>query len=55
MESWDQKKVKLKQKFAILLDNDLNFIDGHKEDMILKLQIKLHKTKEELSMIIENL
>jgi len=55
MESWNDTKVKLKQKFSILLDNDLNFVEGYKDDMILKLQAKLNKTKEELTKIIEGL
>ncbi len=55
MESWNEKKGKLKQKFAILMDNDLSFIEGHKEEMFVKLQNKLGKTKEELLKIIEGL
>ena len=42
----------LKQKFAILTDNDLMFEEGKKEEMFGKLQIKLGKTKEELHKII---
>ena len=53
MENWIEKKVKLKEKFAILIDNDLNYIIGHKEDMLAKLQLKLGLTKEELQKIIE--
>jgi uncharacterized protein YjbJ (UPF0337 family) len=49
---WNFQKGKLKQKFAILTDNDLMFDDGMKEEMFGKLQIKLGKTKEELQKII---
>jgi uncharacterized protein YjbJ (UPF0337 family) len=53
--SWNEQKGKLKQKFAILLDNDLMFEDGKKDEMFGKLQIKLGKTKEELLKLIASL
>ncbi len=53
--AWEEQKGKLKQKFAKLTDNDLLYIDGKKEEMMGKLQIKLGKSKEELELILENL
>ncbi|WP_394758571.1 CsbD family protein [Flavobacterium sp.] len=53
--TWEEQKGKLKQKFAKLTDNDLLFIDGKKEEMMGRLQIKLGKTKEELHKILEAL
>jgi uncharacterized protein YjbJ (UPF0337 family) len=53
--NWDEQKGKLKQKFATLTDNDLLFVEGKKEEMLGKLQIKLGKSKEELHKIIEAL
>lgn len=50
--SWIETKGKLKQKFAVLTDNDLMFADGKKDEMIGRLQIKLGKTKEEMQKII---
>ncbi len=50
--NWNSQKGKLKQKFAILTDNDLMFDDGMKDEMFGRLQIKLGKTKEELNKII---
>jgi len=50
--NWNVQKGKLKQKFAILTDNDLKFEEGKKEEMFGRLQIKLGKTKEELHKII---
>jgi uncharacterized protein YjbJ (UPF0337 family) len=50
--NWNEQKGKLKQKFAVLTDNDLMFEEGKKEEMIGKLQITLGKTKEELLKII---
>jgi len=49
------KKGKLKQKFAVLTDNDLMFEEGKKDEMFGKLQKKLGKTKEELHKIIAGL
>ena len=53
--SWEEQKGKLKQKFAVLTDNDLLFVEGKKEEMLGKLQITLGKTKEELHNIISGL
>lgn len=50
--NWNEQKGKLKQKFAMLTDNDLMFAEGKKDEMLGKLQIKLGKTKEELYKII---
>lgn len=55
MGSWNEQKGKLKQKFAILTDNDLLFAEGKKEEMYGRLQIKLGKSKEEFLRIIEGL
>jgi uncharacterized protein YjbJ (UPF0337 family) len=53
--TWIEQKGKLKQRFAVLTDNDLMFEEGQKEEMFGKLQIKLGKTKEELRNIIAGL
>lgn len=53
--NWDEQKGKLKQKFAQLTDDDLLLIEGKKDELLGKLQIKLGKTKEELHKIIEGL
>ena len=50
--NWNEQKGILKQKFAILTDNDLMFTEGKKDEMFGRLQIKLGKTKEELHKII---
>ena len=49
--NWNEQKGKLKQKFAVLTDNDLMFEEGMKDEMFGKLQKKLGKTKEELHKI----
>ncbi|MEN9908008.1 MAG: hypothetical protein RLZZ540_1157 [Bacteroidota bacterium] len=53
--NWEEQKDKLKQKFAALMDNDMFFLEGKKEEMIVRLQLKLGKTKEEVSEIIQAL
>jgi uncharacterized protein YjbJ (UPF0337 family) len=50
--NWNEMKGKLKQKYAVLTDNDLIFEEGKKDEMLGKLQLKLCKTKEELNKII---
>lgn len=50
--NWNEQKGKLKQKFAVLTDNDLLFEEGREDEMFGKLQKKLGKTKEELHKII---
>lgn len=53
-ETWDQTKAKLKQKFAILTDNDMLFTEGKSEEMLARLQLKTGKTKAEIQKIISN-
>lgn len=53
--AWEEQKAKLKQKFALLTDNDLLFIEGKKDEMLARVEKKLGKTKEELLEIIEKL
>ncbi len=53
--NWNEQKGKLKQKFATLTDDDLLFVEGKKDEMLGKLQIKLGKTKEELHVILKEL
>jgi uncharacterized protein YjbJ (UPF0337 family) len=53
--NWNELKGKLKQKFAVLTDNDLLFVKGKKEEMLARLQIKLGKTKEDIHKIIAEL
>jgi uncharacterized protein YjbJ (UPF0337 family) len=53
--NWNEQKGKLKQKFAVLTDNDLMYEEGKREEMFGKLQIKLGKTREELHKIVDSL
>ena len=53
--NWDRKKGILKQKFAVLTDNDLLFTEGKEDELLGRLQVKLGKSKEELYKIIQPL
>lgn len=53
--NWTEQKAKLKAKFPVLTDSDLNYETGKKDDMLGRIQKKLSKTKEELNAIIEKL
>ena len=53
--NWNEQKGKLKQKFAVLTDNDLLYEEGKQDEMYGRLQIKLGKTKDELHKIIGEL
>lgn len=53
--NWNEQKGKLKARYAMLTDNDLMFLEGKKEEMYGRLQLKLGKSKEELMNIIMEL
>lgn len=53
--NWNEIKGKLKQKFALLTDSDLLLLEGKKDEMLGRLQVKLGKTKEELHKLISDL
>jgi hypothetical protein len=52
---WNDKKEKLKQKYTIITDEDLNFCDGKEKEMMEILGYKLGKTKDELLSLISDL
>ena len=53
--NWNELKGKLKQKFAILTDNDLMFEDGKEDAALGKIQQKLGKTKDEWDRLMNEL
>ncbi len=52
---WNETKGKLKQKFAMLTDNDLLLVEGKQDEMLGRLQARLGKTKEDIHKIIADL
>ena len=53
--NWNETKGKLKQKFAILTDDDLLLVEGKHDEMMGKIQTRLGKTKEEIQKLIADL
>jgi uncharacterized protein YjbJ (UPF0337 family) len=53
--NWNEIKGKLKQKFSMLTDNDLLFVEGKQDEMLGRLQVRLGKTKEEIHKLISEL
>jgi uncharacterized protein YjbJ (UPF0337 family) len=53
--NWNETKGKLKQKFAILTDDDLLLVEGKHDEMMGKIQARLGKTKEEIQKLIADL
>ena len=54
-ENWNDQKEKLKTKFSNLTDEDLNYEEGKRDEMLSRVQTKLGKTPEELTAIIAEL
>jgi uncharacterized protein YjbJ (UPF0337 family) len=50
--NWIAQKDKLKKKFGTLTDEDLAFEEGKKDEMLVRVQTKIGKSKEELQAII---
>lgn len=53
--NWNEIKGVLKQKFAMLTDNDLLLVEGKQDEMLGRIQAKLGKTKEEIQKLISEL
>lgn len=52
---WDRIKEKLKKKYAILTDEDLEYREGQEEKLLDTLQSKLGKTKSEVKQLLRDL
>ncbi len=50
--NWEYQKEKLKQRFSSLTENDLYFEQGKIEEMLIRLQKKIGKSRHELHSII---
>ncbi len=53
--NWNETKGKLKQKFAMLTDNDLLLVEGKQDELMGRLQLRLGKSKEDINKIIAGL
>lgn len=53
--NWDVLKGKLKQKYAVLTDDDLLFVEGKENELLGRLEKKLGQKKDEIRKVIEEL
>lgn len=53
--NWYEVKSKLKEKFAQLTDEDLGFVQGKEDELLVRLEKKLGKKKEEITSEIDKL
>ena len=50
---WNETKGKLKQRFAVLTDNDLMYEEGKEDELWGQIQSKVGKTKAEIEKMLE--
>ena len=50
---WNIAKGKLKQKWADLTDDDLQYVDGKKDELVGRIQKRTGKTREEVEEAIQ--
>ena len=53
--SWDDVKEKLKENDISLTDEDLEYEPGGEDQLLERLQDKLHKNKDEIRRYIESI
>ncbi len=53
--NWNVLKGKLKQQFAQLTDDDLQYEEGREDELLGRLQRKLGKTDREIRDTLRNL
>ena len=53
--NWNEKKGKLKQKYAELTDDDLKYAEGKEDELLGRIQQRLGTSKEEARNIIRNI
>jgi uncharacterized protein YjbJ (UPF0337 family) len=52
---WNEIKGKLKQKYAQLTDDDLQYQEGREDELVGRLQKRLGKRKDEIEEILSSL
>lgn len=52
--NWNEKKGKLKKKYAELTDDDLQYTEGKSEELLGRLQKRLGISKDETITIIRD-
>jgi uncharacterized protein YjbJ (UPF0337 family) len=51
--NWNIAKGKLKQKFAQLTDDDLQFIEGKEDELIGRIQKRTGQTKDKIKLAVD--
>ena len=51
--NWNITKGKLKQKWANLTDDDLQFVEGKEEEMLGRIQKRTGESREEVKKAVE--
>lgn len=52
---WNEKKGKLKQKYADLTDDDLAYAEGKEEELVGRIQKKTGQSRDEVKKEIREL
>ncbi len=50
--NWNITKGKLKQKFAQLTDDDLQYIEGKEDELFGRIQKRTGRTREEIERVV---
>ena len=53
--NWNQIKGKLKQKYAELTDDDLQYTEGKEDELVGRLQERTGKSKDEVRRMINEI
>ena len=51
--TWNVTKGKLKQKWASLTDDDLQYVEGKEDEMLGRIQKRTGKTREEVEKAVK--
>ena len=52
--NWNITKGKLKQKYAQLTDDDLQFVEGKEAELVGRIQKRTGQTREEIESAIDD-
>lgn len=53
--NWNVMKGKLKQQYAELTDDDLQYVEGKEDELLGRIQKRTGKTKQEVKRFIDDL
>ncbi len=53
--NWNIVKGKLKQQYADLTDDDLQYVEGQEDELLGRIQRRTGRTKDEVKKFIDNL